>query len=338
MRAAETVAEDGSAVGSLDPTAGTISTGERLLVARLRISSGTSTSFFTSSRPSHFRCHLSRRKHARDGNLQHGIARGLLSQSAHSHRSALKGLGTLPATAEIGDARLLSAAVAPPRPTISSRSRTVAHAINPPSGFVNRLSSDLRWSRTSRTDILLCGRLLRFTADRKSQDCAVNHLSAKLTINPVEAACSCKNVRDIRVNIDRPGFTLNPTSCNTMSISGTLTSNFAQSSTVSSPFQASSCQSLKFAPKFSVSTNGKTSKANGASLNVKLTYPPNAIGFYANLAKAKVSLPKQLPSRLTTLQKACTSQVFDQNWPRTPTCAPQSSRCRANSPRRTGLG
>ncbi len=120
-------------------------------------------------------------------------------------------------------------------------------------------------------------------------------------------------MRDIRVNIDRPGFTLNPTSCNTMSISGTLTSNFAQSSTVSSPFQASSCQSLKFAPKFSVSTNGKTSKANGASLNVKLTYPPNAIGFYANLAKAKVSLPKQLPSRLTTLQKACTSQVFDQN-------------------------
>ncbi len=121
------------------------------------------------------------------------------------------------------------------------------------------------------------------------------------------------HVRDIRVNIDRPGFTLNPTSCNTMSISSTLTSNFAQSSTVSSPFQASSCQSLKFAPKFSVSTSGKTSKANGASLNVKLTYPPNAIGSYANLAKAKVSLPKQLPSRLTTLQKACTSQVFDQN-------------------------
>jgi hypothetical protein len=121
------------------------------------------------------------------------------------------------------------------------------------------------------------------------------------------------HVRDIRVTIDRPGFTLNPTSCNSMSISSTLSSNFAQSSTVASPFQAASCQSLKFAPKFSVSTAGKTSKANGASLSVKLTYPPNAIGSYANIAKAKVSLPKQLPSRLTTIQKACTAAVFDKN-------------------------
>jgi hypothetical protein len=121
------------------------------------------------------------------------------------------------------------------------------------------------------------------------------------------------HVRDIRVTIDRKGFTLNPTSCNTMSISSTLGSSFAQSSTVTSPFQAASCQSLKFAPKFSVSTAGKTSKQSGASLAVKLTYPANSLGSYANLAKAKVSLPKQLPSRLTTLQKACTAGVFDQN-------------------------
>jgi hypothetical protein len=121
------------------------------------------------------------------------------------------------------------------------------------------------------------------------------------------------HVRDIRVTIDRPGFTLNPTSCNPMSISSTLTSNFSQSATISSPFQAASCQSLKFAPKFSVATSGKTSKALGASLQVKLTYPSAPLGTYANVAKVKVSLPKQLPSRLTTLQKACTAAVFDQN-------------------------
>jgi hypothetical protein len=129
------------------------------------------------------------------------------------------------------------------------------------------------------------------------------------------------HVRDIRVSIDRPGFTLNPTSCNSLSISSTLTSNFAQSSTVSSPFQAASCQSLKFAPKFSVSTAGKTSKANGASLSVKLTYPPKALGSYANVAKVKVSLPKQLPSRLTTLQKACLAVVFEKS----PTNCPAAS-------------
>jgi hypothetical protein len=33
----------------------------------------------------------------------------------------------------------------------------------------------------------------------------------------------------------------------------------------------------------------RTSKANGASLSVKLAYPPNALGAYANIAKVKVS-------------------------------------------------
>ena len=121
------------------------------------------------------------------------------------------------------------------------------------------------------------------------------------------------HVRDIRVTIDRPGFTLNPTSCNPMSISSTLGSSLGQAFTASSPFQAASCASLKFAPKFSVSTAGKTSKAKGASLSVKLAYPSGPLGTYANLAKAKVSLPKQLPSRLTTLQKACASAVFEAN-------------------------
>ena len=37
------------------------------------------------------------------------------------------------------------------------------------------------------------------------------------------------------------------------------------------------------------------------------------MGTYANVAKVKVSLPKQLPSRLTTLQKACTAATFAQN-------------------------
>jgi hypothetical protein len=32
-----------------------------------------------------------------------------------------------------------------------------------------------------------------------------------------------------------------------------------------------------------------------------------------NIAKVKVSLPKQLPSRLTTLQKACTAATFEAN-------------------------
>lgn len=121
------------------------------------------------------------------------------------------------------------------------------------------------------------------------------------------------HVRDIRVHIDRPNFMLNPTSCDPLAVSSTLKSNLGQIATVSSRFQATNCLALKFAPKFSVSTSSKTSKANGASLSTKLSYPPNSLGSYANIAKVKVELPKQLPSRLSTLQKACTAAQFQAN-------------------------
>jgi hypothetical protein len=121
------------------------------------------------------------------------------------------------------------------------------------------------------------------------------------------------HVRDIRVYVDRHNFTLNPTSCNSLSITSTLNSDLGASSTVTSPFQASNCQALAFKPGFKVSTSGKTSRAKGASLSVKLTYPNAPQGTQANIAKVKVDLPKQLPSRLTTLQKACTAAQFEAN-------------------------
>ena len=119
------------------------------------------------------------------------------------------------------------------------------------------------------------------------------------------------NVQKINVTLDRPGFMVSPTNCTPMQITGTATSSAGQRAALSSPFQVGSCAALKFAPKFSVSTIGQASKANGASLTTKLSFTTNT--GEANIAKVKVELPKQLPSRLTTLQKACTSVQFDAN-------------------------
>ena len=98
-----------------------------------------------------------------------------------------------------------------------------------------------------------------------------------------------------------------------MAITGTFSSSEGSSSPLSLPFQVTNCASLQFAPKFSVSTSGKTSKAQGASLTSKLSYPNAPQGTQADIAKVKVDLPKQLPSRLTTLQKACLAKVFEAN-------------------------
>jgi hypothetical protein len=120
-------------------------------------------------------------------------------------------------------------------------------------------------------------------------------------------------IKHVNVTVERPGFTFNPTDCNKQAITGKIGSSEGASASVSTPFQVTNCAALKFEPKFTASTSGKTSKAKGASLSVKLTYPKTAQGTEANIAKVKVDLPKQLPSRLTTLQKACTAEQFEAN-------------------------
>ena len=148
----------------------------------------------------------------------------------------------------------------------------------------------------------------------------IDPLTAKVNVSPTSSEPIptiidgiVTHVRDIRVYIDRPNFILDPTSCNPMTISSTLKAPSGASATVSSAFQGSNCQALKFTPQFKVSTSGHTSRTQGASLHVNLTYPPGALGKDANIAKVKVDLPRQLPSRLTTLQKACTETQFETN-------------------------
>jgi hypothetical protein len=146
---------------------------------------------------------------------------------------------------------------------------------------------------------------------------AVNPETAALTVTsdplPTELDGIPLQLRLVNVTINRPGFIFNPTSCNKLAIDGTLTSTQAATATNSSSFQVTNCATLKFAPKFSASTSGNTSKTDGASLTTKVTYPSAPQGTYADVAKVKVELPKALPSRLTTLQKACTAAQFNAN-------------------------
>jgi hypothetical protein len=116
-------------------------------------------------------------------------------------------------------------------------------------------------------------------------------------------------LRRVDVTLDRSGFTFNPTNCNPSAVTATFGSTAGVSATRSQRFQVGGCQGLPFKPSFGASTQGQTSKANGASLDVKVVQRPGE----ANIAKVDVSLPLTLPSRLSTLQKACPGAQFDSN-------------------------
>ncbi len=116
-------------------------------------------------------------------------------------------------------------------------------------------------------------------------------------------------IKSVSVAIDRGGFIFNPTSCEPLSVGGTLTSTQGASAAVSSRFQAANCAALPFKPAFTVTTKAGTSKKQGASLLVKGTFPAGE----ANIHSVGVVLPKQLPARLTTIQQACPEAVFDAN-------------------------
>lgn len=84
---------------------------------------------------------------------------------------------------------------------------------------------------------------------------------------------------------------------------------------MSSRYQAADCASHAFHPSFAASTQGNGAfGGHGPSLDVKIAAksgPGTKAGEEeANIAGVEVQLPKTLPSRLSTLQKACTEAQF----------------------------
>jgi uncharacterized repeat protein (TIGR01451 family) len=116
-------------------------------------------------------------------------------------------------------------------------------------------------------------------------------------------------VKTVNVTIDRAGFMFNPTNCEPLAVTGALTSVHGATSAGSTRYQAANCANLPFKPTFMVSTQAKTSKSRGASLSVRYTSGAGQ----ANTRAVDVTLPKQLPARLTTIQQACTEKAFAAN-------------------------
>lgn len=116
-------------------------------------------------------------------------------------------------------------------------------------------------------------------------------------------------VRDVRVDVDKPGFFVNPTSCAVKTITGTLASTGGLSANVSDRFQAAECKGLGFKPKMvlTVGGAGHTHRGQTTPLATRVTMPAGD----ANLRFVRVSLPDTINARLTVINDACTRAQFE---------------------------
>ena len=114
------------------------------------------------------------------------------------------------------------------------------------------------------------------------------------------------DVRSIALKLDKPNFTLNPTSCNPFAISGQLLSTQGQAAALQNPFQVAECGFLGFKPKLSLKLKGGTRRSDHPALKATLTMPPGG----ANIAKASVALPHSEFLDQAHIRTVCTRVQF----------------------------
>jgi hypothetical protein len=94
-------------------------------------------------------------------------------------------------------------------------------------------------------------------------------------------------VRSVAIAVDRSGFTINPTSCEEMSIGATVHSSDGATAAPSNRFQVGNCDALKFTPKLKLFLKGGIKRNANPALTATLTNPPGQ----ANIGKVSVALP-----------------------------------------------
>jgi hypothetical protein len=116
------------------------------------------------------------------------------------------------------------------------------------------------------------------------------------------------DVRSIAVRVDKPDFTLNPTSCEAKALSAEAVAVSGQVAPLSNRFQVGGCSNLGFKPSLSLKLKGGTKRGDHPALTATLTYPSK--GAYSNIAKAQVALPHSEFLDTTHIKTICTRVQF----------------------------
>ncbi|HWO47145.1 MAG TPA: hypothetical protein VNM41_03710, partial [Solirubrobacterales bacterium] len=132
------------------------------------------------------------------------------------------------------------------------------------------------------------------------------------------------HLRDLRVFVDRPDFTLNATNCNPLATQATLWSG-ASAFGATDRYQASNCGALGYKPKLTLKLLGATKR--GKFPSVRSTLIPRQGD--ANTASAVVTMPPSVQIENAHINNPCTRVQFDAG-----ACPPKSilGNARAYSP------
>jgi hypothetical protein len=105
------------------------------------------------------------------------------------------------------------------------------------------------------------------------------------------------------VNVDKPGFMVNPTSCEQKEIKATLHSAANQTVPVNARFQVGACGDLAFSPKLAMALTGRKQVTTGKHPGIKAKLR-QATG-QAGIGQAKVTLPAALALDPDNAQALC---------------------------------
>ena len=94
--------------------------------------------------------------------------------------------------------------------------------------------------------------------------------------------------RHIRLNLDRPRFTLNPTNCDPFAVDSVLFGNEGAAARRSSSFQAANCATLKYRPALRLKLSGGVDRRGHPAIHAVLRTKPGE----ANSQKVSVTLPR----------------------------------------------
>jgi hypothetical protein len=116
-------------------------------------------------------------------------------------------------------------------------------------------------------------------------------------------------LRALHVDINRPEFTLNPTSCKEKQISATVQATDGAVANPSTLFRATECSRLGYSPHLKLAFKGSTKRSGNPAISATLTQPAGQ----ANTAQASVVLPSSEFIDQSHINNPCTRVQFNAN-------------------------